>query len=264
MATTHNKYLAKFLHGTEKLAKFARPSSASLLELSREILDDPSLFDVDYWDGGDSLNETILADAPEKLCDIASRWTVSAENLDEKTAEMINFCSFMTGAAQRPDKLIKLDFFFIHCANASIFFSILKDATWLTAENKARFLEWKGRTDLLAYASRCAPKLYPEEITEYQPKQPGLTWSTLISQVNELTHDDGHIAKLVRALAHGELVCKPYEDQPHLKERFPLRGSSWLKIANMALDTTGDMKVFDRWVRGAGADKNWQKIPPRK
>ena len=37
-------------------------------------------------------------------------------------------------------------------------------------ENKIRLLEWKGRTDLVMYASRRSPKLLLEEITGYVPK----------------------------------------------------------------------------------------------
>lgn len=237
---------------------------ASLIDLIREIRENPSLHNIEYWDGGDSLNDKIVSEAPKKLCEIAAKWKVDVKDLDEKTAEMMNVNAFMTGAAQRPPKEVKLDFFFIHCVNASIFYSAINGQPWLSAQNKARLLEWKGRTDLLTYASRLAPQLYPDEITNYKPRQSGMTWLSLIKNANKVTHDDGHINKLIRALAHGARVCAPYEAQPELSSRFPLRGDGWLQIANMALDTTTNPRLLDRWVRGAGRARNWEKFGERQ
>ena len=268
MSATHNKYFGTFLHRSEQLAQsHPRTESPALIDLIREVRQDPSLYSVEYWDGGDSLNDKILADAPEKLCEIASRWTVSVEDLEAKTAEMTNVAAFMTGAAQRPDKKVKLDFFFLHCANAAIFFSAFNQQSWLSPENKVRLLEWKGRSDILTYASRCAPELYTHEITSYQPihkeGQGALTWPSVSQRTNELTHDDGHIAKFIRALAHGAEVSAPFEAQAGLASKFPLRGSDWLQVAAMSLDTTTELRVPARWMRGAGADKNWAGIVAR-
>lgn len=45
-----------------------------------------------------------------------------------------------------------------------------------------------------------------------------------------ITHpDDGHAAKLVRAIAHGELVSKPYEGS----EKFRIKDGMWLQLGNM-------------------------------
>lgn len=264
MTAQHNKYFGPFFYSTGRIA--AEKSSterAGLLDLVHEIRADPSLYDIEYWDGGDSLNDKILASASEKLCQIAARWTVKVEELEEKTAEMINVNACITGAAQQPHKKVKLDFFFIHCVNASIFFSSFNQQTWISPENKARILEWKGRSDLLTYASRIAPELHPKEITNYRPEQPGMTWESIIQRTNDLTHDDGHITKLIRALAHGAKTCAPHEKSEELASRFPLKGSDWLQIANMALDTTKELRVPDRWMRGAGAEKNWRNVAAR-
>lgn len=263
-AVCHNDFFKPFLLHSEQLAKTKnneRPSS--LVDLLSEIRQDAALYDENYWDGGDSLNEKIVAHAPEKLYEIAAKWRVSIEDMDEKTAEILNTTAWMTGAAQRPGKTIKLDFFFIHSVNASIFFTAFNRQPWLSAENKARLLEWKGRIDLLNYASRLAPELHPEEIVNYTPLQKDLPWSLLIKRTNQLTHDDGHIAKLIRALAHGQEICSAYEARPELTARFPLKGQGWLKIANMAIDTTTELRTPDRWVRGAGGAKNWEKFSDR-
>lgn len=263
-AVCHNDFFKPFLIHSEQLADQNKDQeSGSLVDLLREIREDPSLYDEKYWDGGDSLNEKIVSDAPEKLCELASKWRVSADEIEERTAEMINTTAWMTGAAQRASKTVKLDFFFIHAINASIFFTAFNAQPWLSVENKARLLEWKGRIDLLNYASRLAPELHGEEIDNYKPRLEGLTWSSLIKKTNQLTHDDGHIAKLIRALAHGAQVCRPYEAQPELSARFPLKGNGWLQIANMAIDTTTELRTPDRWVRGAGGPRNWDKFADR-
>ena len=258
-AVCHDKFFGPFLFRSEQLGKEKGSEKGSaLIDLMREIREDPALYNESYWDGGDSLNDKILADAPQKLCEIAAKWRVDVEDLDEKTAEMINANAFLAGAAQRPEKETKLDFFFIHSVNASIFFSAFNAQPWLSAENKARILEWKGRSDLLTYASRLAPELHPDEIAKYQPRQSSMTWPLLIERTNKMTHDDGHIAKLIRALAHGAKVCAAYEARPESSPRFPLKGEGWLQIGNMAVDTTTQPRLPDRWVRGAGGARNWE------
>ena len=263
-AACHNNFFGPFLLTCESLAEErTHENDASLLDLVREIREDSTLYNSDYWDGGDSLNDKIVSEAPQRLCEISAKWKVGVENLEEKTAEMINVNAFITGAAQRPNKEVKLDFFFIHCVNASIFFSAFNKQEWLRAEDKARLLEWKGRTDLLTYASRLAPELYADEITNFTPQQDGMTWSLLIERTNKITHDDGHVPKLVRALAHGAKICAPYEARQDISYKFPLKGDGWLQIANMALDTTTNPRLPDRWVRGAGGENNWEKFADR-
>jgi hypothetical protein len=90
--------------------------------------------------------------------------------LESKTAEMANTAIYYTATAQHPPKQVKFDFYFIHCVNASIFWSTFNKLPWLSMKNKIRLLEWKGRNDLVMYASRRSPKLLLEEITGYVPK----------------------------------------------------------------------------------------------
>jgi hypothetical protein len=100
----------------------------------------------------------------------ASQWTVSEHDLERKTAEMTNTAIYFTAAAQRPPKQVKFDFYFIHCVNASIFWSTFNRLSWLSMEKKTRLLEWKGRNDLVMYAARHSPKLLLEDITGYVSK----------------------------------------------------------------------------------------------
>ena len=120
----------------------------------------------------------------------------------------------------------------MHCVNCSIFFSAFLKAPWISTANKVRLLEWKGRLDLCMYASRKAPTPLIHEIESYHPKESGKpesqSWEGIIHRVIK-HNDDGHAAKLVRAIAHGEVVSKPYEGD----ERFKIKGDMWLKLGNM-------------------------------
>ena len=189
--------------------------------------------------------------APEEMIKYASQWTVGPGQLEEKTAEMINAAGtnieqlpyllqsfllehlvYFTGGAQHPPKVVKFDFYFMHCVNSSIFFSAFIKQPWLAQEHKIRLLEWKGRVDLVMYASRRSPKPLISEITDYKPKFPsgagGDPWGSIFDRVGK-HEDDGHASKLIRALAHGEEVCKPYEE----REEFRIKSSMWLQLGHM-------------------------------
>ncbi|KAJ9612977.1 hypothetical protein H2200_002918 [Cladophialophora chaetospira] len=258
----HLRCFAPFLLGSEKLAQEKRVRSTPLIECFHDVRRDSSLYDLDYWDGGSTLDDNVLGNAPSRLTELAAQWQVEPSNLDEATAEMINVNAWVTACAQRPPKEVKLDFFLIHQVNAAIFFSAFNKQSWMTTEDKARMLEWKGRLDLITYASRIAPELHENELVEYKPRMDHMTWDDLVGRANKI-EDDGHISKLVRALAHGSLVCAPYEQQEALSHRFPLKGEGWLKMANMAIDTTDSCPYLDRWVRGAGAALPWEKFVNR-
>lgn len=73
--------------------------------------------------------------------------------------------------------------------------------------------------DLCQYASRGSPTLLLEEIANYVPRrQESSNWDAIFERVNKID-DDGHACKLVRALAHGERICAPWEKN----ERFRVR-----------------------------------------
>jgi Questin oxidase-like len=187
---------------------------------------------------------------------VAAGWKVTLENLEQKTSEMINNSIYFTGASQRPSKQVKFDFFYMHCVNSSIFFSAFLKQDWLSAEDKCRLIEWKGRFDLALYVSRGCPELKLEEITEYKPKNPNDSWPDIIKRVNEFP-DDGHASKLIRAIAHGEQVSKQYEGE----DGFVIKGDMFSRLGHMAIDSVeaGD----PHWVRNAGFDQAWEKIPDR-
>lgn len=161
----------------------APPAPASehgiLFTLQQEILTTPKLVKSVNPSQGVPVRDGILKTAPNEMVAIASQWRVTPSDLRRKTAEMINFCAFQALAAQRPDKHVQIDFVFMHCVNASIFFSAFLALDWLSAEQKCRLLQMKGWLDLALYVAQGSPELKVEEITGYKPKIPG-DWDSIV------------------------------------------------------------------------------------
>ena len=127
-------------------------------------------------------------------------------------------------------------------------------------ENKIRLLEWKVRLDLTMYASRKSPDMRLDEIREYKPRHPS-GWEGIEDRVVNF-YDDGHAPKLIRALAHGQKICKPYEG----KESFRVKHDDWLQMGHMAIDSVENTRKFSdvsTWVRSAGFEEAWEKVPLR-
>ena len=127
---------------------------------------------------------------------------------------------------------------------------------WLSAEIKARLLEWKIRMDLAMYASRRSPEIRLDDIRAYKPKKPS-GWGGIADRVCQVI-DDGHAPKLIRALANGQQVGKPYEDLPE----FRVKGDDWLQMGHMAIDSVEDARG-ETWVRSAGFEEAWEGVPLR-
>ena len=98
------------------------------------------------------------------------------------------------------------------------------------------------------YASRKCPDMRMDLVRSYQPKKPS-GWDEIQDRVNLMPDDDGHACKLIRALAHGQEICKPYEDRPE----FRVKQSDWLQMGHMAIDSTEH--IDPTWVRSAGFDE---------
>lgn len=265
-AAVHDNWMAPLFFDAEKAAKAAKvdsKSTKSIVKLLSEIRADKKLSSSAHWPDGNKIRDGIMKRAPDSMLHYASQYTISPSQLEEKTAEMANAAIYYAASAQRPPHIPKFDFFYIHCVNSAIFFSTFLKLPSLTTETKVRLLEWKVRNDLTMYASRGSPELLLEEITEYTPKvinptagDRNASWEEVIKRVNKYP-DDGHASKLVRALAHGEQVCKPYED----KEGFMVKGDMWLKLGNMAVDSVE--AGGPTWVRSCGFDEAWKEVPKR-
>ena len=70
---------------------------------------------------------------------------------------------------------------------------------------------------------------------------------------------------MIRALAHGSKISRPYEEKEENSAAFLVQGDMWIKIANMVLDTTEDYPdTLDKWMRGPGFDSAWNVVPDKK
>ena len=255
-AATHDSWITKFLDPVTEAAKTAS-KSRSLVQLIQEAKQNEKLANAAHWSDGNKVRDGVLVRAGKEMIDLAAQWSVKPDELDKKTAEMMNAAIYFTGAAQRRDKVKKIDFYFMHCANSSIFFPVFAKQEWLSVEERCRLLEMKGRIDLAMYVSRRTPELLLDEVKEYKPKQPG-GWEEIFKRVDGF-EDDGHTSKLIRTLAQGEQVCKPYEGEG--EDVFPIKADTFLKLAHLVIDSVE--RPGDSWVRSAGFDQAWEKVPDK-
>ena len=223
----HDGWIGDFLLPAEEAARSVSESKG-LVTLIDAIRTDSKLSAAAHWSDANKIRDGLIARAPDEIIHYASQWKVSLDEIESKTAEMVNANAYFNAAAQNPPKAVKYDFFYMHCLNCSIFFSSFLQQGWISNANKARLLEWKGRTDLAMYASRGSPKLLLDEITTYRPKNPNDGWEEVFERVRR-HNDDGHAAKLLRALANGERECKRYEDSNALK----VKSNMWMQMAHM-------------------------------
>lgn len=162
-----------------------------------------------------------------------------------------------SAAAQRRGKLRKIEFFYMHNVTSSIFLTVLTRQNFIELENRARLLEYKGRSDLVWYAACGAAKLQVEDVASYGSCQSaGMNRDQLFRAINEM-HDDGHVAKFARALKSGEEVSKGSEEN---NAAFPIKGHLWLKAAQMAYDTNLDLPGDQKWLFFAGFDQPGARV----
>ncbi|KAL5356057.1 hypothetical protein BJX96DRAFT_185540 [Aspergillus floccosus] len=255
-----------FFHTVEKKAEAVPPNESGLLvDLLQEIAGNEALVNAaktEGFIGTMKMKRCVFATpAGEEMTSIASRFRVTEETLEQRTAEMISFCAYMAGAAQRAGKARKVDFFFMHCVTSSILVSVLARQPWIAVADRVRLVEWKGRLDLAWYAVCGVPALDLVDVENYAGSPSGeMGWTELFRVVNE-QHDDGHVAKFVRALKHGEEVSAPYVADETISRGFPVQGDLWLKIARMAYDTTLGLPPMAKWVVMTGMNKAWGQVP---
>ncbi|KIW81508.1 hypothetical protein Z517_04533 [Fonsecaea pedrosoi CBS 271.37] len=291
-ACLHSTYLDAFFELTAKGAEEETPDT--MVNLLDKVRGDAKVSTAAHWDDGQKVRDGVLARAKAEMVAYAAQWQVpppySQERLERAAAEVINADAYLTGAAQNPPKVVKMDFFYMHAANSSIFLSVFLAQDWITPQIKAKLVEWKGRLDLALYASRGAPKLFLDEIANYPPDgREVLGWDEIYSVVSPFM-DDGHTAKFIRALANGESVCAPFENDirkssssetnGHVKghasgvgleanrENTPddvwkIKGDMWRRLAMMVLDSV-QPEHGERWARSVGFAEAWKDYGLRK
>jgi hypothetical protein len=254
LTATHKNTLYPIFEATERAAGRNRKApSKTMTELLEAISTDADIHGTVERPQVDEIYSNVVGRAAEKLIGYLSQYHVRELELEQKTAETTHAAAYMTGCAQRPGHVVKLDFFFLHSVTCSIFFSTFLGQPWITDADKARLLERKVWHDLLLFASLGSPNLDIQVVRDYIPTRPG-GWEEIFERVRRVT-DDGHASKLIRALANGQ----------HLsigdikKEGLPLTNDDWLRMAHMSLDsleTGGPL-----WIKGASFPEAWQSVP---
>jgi Questin oxidase-like len=204
----------------------------------------------------------IIGRGGKELAPLAAQFRVKPNEVERRCAEMLSCVAYISGAPQRAGKVPKIDFFHMHAVTSSIFLSVLIRQPWISVETKTRLVEWKGRIDIAWYGASGCGALDPDAVRNYKGTPSGnMGWNDLYRGIN-IMHDDGHVAKFVRALKNGEEASKPFEQGPG-SEAFPIKGDDWLKLARMAYDSTQDVPVEQKWVWGTGFDQAWAPVPAK-
>lgn len=245
----------------QEAAKSVKPN-APLVQLLHAIRANESLRNAahGFTDGPARVRDGVLGPENQKLLiDLAAQFRVQPEDLERGLAETVSSSAYTTGAAQRTGKARKIDFFHMHAVTASLPLTVLLQQPWISLADKVRLVEFKGRIDLVWYAASGAVELRLDDIIHYRPdKSAGMDWTALFRAV--LTeHDDGHLAKLVRALKGGEILQKSFDNESD--DAFPVKGDLWLKIAQMGYDSTADRDILEKWIWGVGFDEGWANVP---
>jgi hypothetical protein len=92
-AAVHDSWMAALFLGCEKAAEANRGNSRpkkTIVQLLEEAKNDEKLRNAAHWEDGNKIREGILKRAPEEMIKLASQYTIEEDELEEKTAEMIN------------------------------------------------------------------------------------------------------------------------------------------------------------------------------
>ena len=101
-AAVHENSMSSYLFTTEK--ESTMPGTKTIPDLIEDIRNDRVLSNAAKWEDGNKVRDGVLKRAANEMIHHAKQWTVSEDNLNQKTAEMINATVYFTAAAQRPRK----------------------------------------------------------------------------------------------------------------------------------------------------------------
>jgi hypothetical protein len=274
-AASHDTmYIDVFFQRAERLAQKGTLTSKPLVQLYRQIRANDSIRTAARLpDGPWKVRDGVLGRAMEDIIQVAAQFQVkpTEQDVERATAEMISCAAWTCGGVHKPGKERKIDFFLMHNVTSSLSFTVLCRQPWIRLEDKARLIEYKARLDLVWYAASAAPEVLDENFLNYEPTvSKGMDWRQMYHALNQ-HHDDGHVAKFVRALKNGEEVTLPFEQKQangagdgHINgaaDFLPVKGNMWFKIAQICYDST-HMYVDGqkKWVWGAGFDPMWKEV----
>ncbi|GAW16844.1 hypothetical protein ANO14919_062870 [Xylariales sp. No.14919] len=258
-ASVHEADMAPFLRTAEEAARSSPQRMPEIASLYQEVTADEKLSTAARESDTSKVRDGVFRRAFDEIVRVAGRVSVQPEELDERTIEMYdNSIYHAAGAALRPGKEPRFDFFLMHHVNVSPLFLAINKQDWIPTASKVRLLEWKIRIDLLQHAARgCAPASL-EKIASYVPKDNTLTPTDLYARIFAL-HDDGHSPKLIRAIEVGQNASKEYEGKAWLH----IKGDDlWTTLYRLVVDSVGGDEP--KWVRSAGFAEAWTEVPDRE
>ena len=273
----HDGWYTEYLSAAEAAAREARESPLPLADIIDMERKDPKIStasSLDYhrqtrkhsgrWAMDKEMaRDGVLRNAKNELVRLAARWRVSADDdLERKTAELINTGIYITAAAQRAPYQCTFDFFLLHCATASIgHLSFLREPSFTRAQ-KARLLEYTGRVFMMTYAGMGCAELNLPYLCAHRSKLPDQTWDKVFARAC-LHEDDGHMSKMIRSTKLAEEVSKPYDALPE----FRVKQDMFLTAAIAMIDSASKqpMTWSKHWdfIRGAGFEGAWERFPKR-
>ncbi|GAB1312818.1 Oxidoreductase AflY [Madurella fahalii] len=291
-ACVHGTWPKQVLLPTEEYIRSRSPAAlpppTPLLDILHSLAQDPAISSgVKHSDPFNKIPDGLLRRVSgEQFAPYLARFRIDTpatpDELQRRMAEMMHTCAYMTGAAQRPGKREAIDFVLLHTVTLFVFYPAFMALDWLSDGDKARLLEATARIDAVMYAGCGCPPLYPQRVTDYMPKRAGDGWEDLFHRA-VVYKDEGHVAKLVRAMFSLEQLGEPAPG-------FPIAKKDFVKIAHMAVDSVerafepdghhrmpeavaqamtkrvgqgGEMVTKNqmRWVFYGGLDKSWDWVP---
>ncbi|KAI8945023.1 HypA protein [Xylaria longipes] len=259
-AAVHEDNMRKFILTAEEAAKKSTEPMPEITRLFQDVAADEKLAASAHLSDGNKIRDGVLTRAFDEAIRVAAKVKVAPEDLETRTVEMYNTAIYQTaGAALRPGKEPRFDFFLMHHVNVCPLFLAVNAQDWIPTASKVRLLEWKIRFDLLQYAARACAPVSLDKIASYTPKEKTLKpTAELLPRIYTL-HDDGHVSKLIRAIGVCQDVSKKYEDQDWLK----IKGDDlWTKLNQLVVDSVEG--EGPKWIRGAGDAGAWTEVPDRR
>ncbi|KAA8644076.1 questin oxidase family protein [Aspergillus tanneri] len=286
-ACVHENWPKSFLLATEEYVRTQEDvPSRPMLDILNSLRENPQIAGgVRETDPFNKIPDGFLKRVTtEQLVPYLSQFQVKPEkeDLQRKMADMMHTTAYMLGAAQRPGKREAMDFVLLHAVTLAVFYPAILAQDWLSDQDKARLLEATARVDAVMYAGCACPPLYAQRITDYVPRHPEHGWPELFHRAI-VYRDEGHAAKLIRALYSLEQLDDPTPG-------FPITKHDFFQIAHMGMDSIeralhktegnkvpeetaagvvkrvgrgGDMLVgnMTRWVFYGGLPKAWDYVP---
>ncbi|KAM0457835.1 hypothetical protein ACHAPV_006380 [Trichoderma viride] len=265
-AAVHENRAGGFLAKAEQAAIASAHDTPPLPELFESVRQfSEKLATSARFDDKNKIYDGIFVRAPDEALEFVKQVKVHEDDLDERLAEMVHSCAYVTAAAafHQPNNP-KFDFFLIHHLNSTPFFVTLLSFPWLRPSQKARILEWKIRLDLIQYIARGCPPLRLDAIKSFSPKQQASGSATkptdLVPRFHEII-DDGHTIKVVRALLLAQELSQKYAGRPWIRIA---DDETWLKVHQILLQGTEGPQEPALWVRSAGFEEAWKNVPKER